>query len=257
MLWFDPVLGSGISTPIMNLFRRALDFLLPARCSFCGDPVADSGIPRFCSRCWSELSPVPRPVCPSCGRPFGSPESLTHSPEHECLACRTRPPHFDQALAAGLFEGPLREAIHVYKYRPVRSLGKPLAAWMAEQVRITLPLDLAMPVPLHRNRLRHRGFNQALILAHGVSKHFSIPLIYDNLIRLRSTRPQVELSVHERRSNVKDAFGLVRPREVQEKRILLIDDVFTTGATMNECAKVLKEAGAASVSVLTLARTAE
>jgi ComF family protein len=244
-------------TSIMSLFRRTLDLFLPAPCSFCRAPVADSGIPHFCSHCWSDLSPVPGPVCPSCGRPFGSPESLVRSPEHECLACRTSPPHFDQALAAGLFEGPLREAIHLFKYRPVRSLGKPLAVWMAEQVRMTVPLDLAMPVPLHRKRLRQRGFNQALLLAHGFSERFSVPLRYDNLMRLRSTRPQVELTGQERRENVQGAFGLVRPAEVQEKRVLLIDDVFTTGATMNECARVLKEAGAAYVAVLTLARTAE
>jgi len=241
----------------MNLLRHALDLILPASCAYCRCPVAGSGIPRFCGQCWSELAQVPGPVCPSCGRPFGSPESLSHSPEHECFACRTRPPHFDQALAAGLFEGPLREAIHVYKYRPVRALGKPLAAWMTEQVRMTIHLDMAMPVPLHRERLRHRGFNQALLLAHGISERFSMPLLYDNLVRLRSTRPQVELSGQERAENVKGAFGLVRPAEVREKRVLLIDDVFTTGATMNECAKALKEAGAASVTVLTLARTAE
>lgn len=241
----------------MDLFRRALDFLFPTFCSFCRAPVADSGIPRFCRQCWSELSPLQGPICPSCGKPFGSLESLTHSPEHECLACRTGPPYFDQAIAAGLFEGQLREAIHVFKYRPVRSLGKPLAAWMTEQVRMTVHLDLTMPVPLHGKRLRHRGFNQALILACAISERFAVPLLYDNLIRLRSTRPQVELSGPERRSNVKGAFGLLRPAEVQDKRILLIDDVFTTGATMNECAKVLKKAGAASVTVLTLARTVE
>jgi len=122
---------------------------------------------------------------------------------------------------------------------------------------MTAHLDLAVPVPLHRKRLRHRGFNQALIQGHGISQRFSGPLLFDNLVRLRSTRPQVELSSHERMENVKGAFGLARPSEFQEKRVLLIDDVFTTGATMNECARVLKEAGAASVTVLTLARTAE
>jgi ComF family protein len=241
----------------MNLLRRALDVLFPASCAYCHGPVAGSRIPRFCSQCWSELSPVPGPVCPSCGRPFGSPESLSHSPEHECLSCRNRPPFFDQALAAGLFEGPLREAIHLYKYRPVRSLGEPLAAWMMAQVRMTVRLDLVMPVPLHRTRLRHRGFNQSLVLAHGISERFSMPLLYDNLARLRSTRPQVELSGQERAENVKGAFGLVRPSEVRDKSVLLIDDVYTTGATMNECAKVLKEAGAASVTVFTLARTVD
>jgi len=125
---------------------------------------------------------------------------------------------------------------------------------MAEQVRMTAHLDLAIPVPLHRQRLRQRGFNQALILAHGISERFSVPLLYDNLTRLRSTRPQVELSGHERTENVKGAFGLARPSEVRDKRILLIDDVFTTGATMNSCAKVLRRAGAKDVVALAVAR---
>jgi len=114
-----------------------------------------------------------------------------------------------------------------------------------------------MPVPLHKKRLRLRGFNQALLLAHGVSLRFRIPLNYDNLVRTRYTRPQVELSGRERAENVRGAFDLIRSAEVCEKKILLIDDVFTTGATMNECAKVLKDAGARSVTVLTLARTTE
>ena len=197
------------------------------------------------------------PVCPSCGRPFGSPEALARSPHHECLSCRKEPPYYDQALAAGLFEGPLREAVHVYKYRPLQALGTPLAAWMADQVRMTVPLDVAMPVPLHRMRLRRRGFNQALLLARGISRRFSVPLSYDNLLRTRHTRPQVELSGKERVENVRGAFAVSRPGEVLDRKVLLIDDVFTTGATMNECARVLKEAGAASVTVLTLARTAE
>jgi len=241
----------------MDLFSRILDFVFPAACSYCRSPLGDSGNPHFCNACWSDFSPLQGPVCPSCGKPFGSSEALTDSPEHECLSCRKDAPHYDQALAAGLFEGPLREAIHVYKYRPVRSLGKPLSLWMAGQVRVTIPLDMAMPVPLHKKRLRQRGFNQALLLAHGVSERFKMPLNYDNLVRSRYTRPQVELSGRERAENVRGAFSLIHPAGVCEKRILLIDDVFTTGSTMNECAKVLKDAGAVSVTVFTLARTTE
>ena len=122
---------------------------------------------------------------------------------------------------------------------------------------MTVPLDVVMPVPLHTKRLRHRGFNQALLLAHGVSERFAMPLNYDNLVRTRYTRPQVELSGRERAENVRGAFNLIRPQDVIDKKILLIDDVYTTGATMNECAKVLKDAGAGSVTVLTLARTTE
>ena len=242
---------------LKSCLTRILDAVLPAMCSYCRSPVGDSGIPYFCHACWSDFSAVQGPVCPSCGRPFGSPEALTDSPEHECLSCRKEPPHFDQALAAGLFEGPLREAIHLYKYRPLRSLGKHLSHWMAEQVRMTVPLDMAIPVPLHKKRLRLRGFNQALLLAHGVSERFMIPLNYDNLVRVRSTRPQVELSGRERAENVRGAFRVNDPSKISGKKILLIDDVFTTGATMNECAKVLKDAGAQAVTVLTLARTTE
>jgi len=113
---------------------------------------------------------------------------------------------------------------------------------------------MVMPVPLHRKRLKHRGFNQALLLAQGVAMHFGCMLSFDNLLRTRQTRPQVELSGEERALNVKGAFSLLHPQEVKNRGILLIDDVFTTGATMNECARMLKLAGARSVVAFTLAR---
>lgn len=174
---------------------------------------------------------------------------------HECGYCRLNPPMFDQVLSIGEFEGPLREAIHMFKYRPCISLGPHLGAWMASRLRIASDMDYVMPVPLHRSRLRFRGFNQSLLLAYHISESSGINLSYDNLVRIRATRPQVELSGEERIKNIKGAFGLRRPADAADKRILLIDDVFTTGATLNECATVLKAAGAAYVSALTLART--
>jgi ComF family protein len=125
---------------------------------------------------------------------------------------------------------------------------------MAANIRPIRDIDLIVPIPLHKTRLRQRGFNQALLLASGIGKRFHIPLSYDNLVRLRATRPQVELSGEERIKNVAGAFSLVRPRDVRSKTIILVDDVFTTGATMNECAAVLKDAGAAHVMALTVAR---
>lgn len=234
-----------------------LNFFLPANCAYCRSPRGGSGVPRFCRQCWSDFAPVRGRLCPRCGKPFGSPEALAHSPAHECHSCRKVQPRFDHAVAAGLFEGPLREAIHLFKYRPLRALGKPLAAWMADQVRFDALPDVAMAVPLHRSRLRQRGFNQALLLAHGISVRFGIPLDHDNLARLRPTRPQVELTGNERIENVRGAFGLRRPQEVAGRNILLLDDVFTTGATLNECAAVLKNEGAATVVAFTLARTME
>jgi len=238
----------------MHFFSRILDYILPTSCSFCNDPVGDSGIPFFCSTCWADFSPMQGPVCPRCGRPFDSPETLSHSPDHVCLACRKEPPRFDQALSAGYFEGSLREAVHQFKYRPCRSLGKPLGEWMATKVRLITDLDLVMPVPLHAGRLKERGFNQALLLAHQMCEAHHIPLSCDNLYRTRPTRPQVELSGAERIRNVAGAFALRRPEEVANRRLVLVDDVFTTGATMNECSEVLKRAGAAQVTAFTLAR---
>lgn len=238
----------------MILVHRLLDFLLPSNCSFCRSSIGDSKVPFFCSTCWNDFYALAGPVCPSCGRPFDSPETLLHSPEHRCRDCRQSPPLFDQALSVGQFEGPLREAIHQFKYRPCRSLGKPLGDWMAKRVKLLTTMDMVMPVPLHIRRLRQRGFNQALLLANRVSAWHGMPLSYDNLVRVRPTKPQVELRGNDRIKNVEGAFSLRRPGQVKGKRIIVVDDVFTTGATMNECASVLKNAEASQVTAFTLAR---
>jgi ComF family protein len=238
----------------MHFFRRILDFVLPTSCSFCNDPVGDSAIPYFCAACWADFTRILGPVCPSCGRPFDSPEALSYSPDHVCLACRRDPPLFDQALSVGYFEGSLREAVHQLKYRPCRSLGRHLGEWMAGHVRLVSEIDIIMPVPLHTTRLRQRGFNQALLLAKSMSETHRIPFSCDNLYRKRDTRPQVELTGAERIQNVAGAFSLRQPGDIADRRIVLIDDVYTTGATMNECAAVLKQAGAAQIYAFTLAR---
>lgn len=239
----------------MSLFNIILDFLLPTTCSYCRSRLIDSPYPFLCRDCWNEFSFITCPICPTCGRPFGSEAALSASSGHECSACRLDPPAFDQAVSVGEFEGPLREAIHIFKYRPCLSLGPHLGTWMASGLRLVSEVDCVMPVPLHVSRLRHRGFNQSLILAHKVAGSHGLSLSYDNLVRIRPTRPQVDLSVEERHKNVIGAFSLRRPSEVEGRRILIVDDVFTTGATMNECASVLKLAGAQSVIALTLART--
>ncbi len=241
----------------MQLLHRLLDLLLPVACAWCRAPLRASPAPCFCEACWSDLPAMTGPVCPGCGRPFGSPEALSASPEHECGSCRQDPPRFDQALAAGAFEGPLREAVHLFKYRPMRALGRPLAGWMADRVRLVHALDAVVPVPLHRSRLRQRGFNQAVLLGQVVADRFGLPHSFDNLARVRPTRPQVELTGKERTENVRDAFAVSRPAELEGKRLLLLDDVFTTGATLNECSRVLKLAGARSVIAFTLARTVD
>lgn len=128
---------------------------------------------------------------------------------------------------------------------------------MARNVTFAELPDVIIPVPLHRRRLRYRGFNQALLLSHELTTHFSVPLSFDNLMRVRYTVPQVELSAADRRMNVEGAFRLSRPEHITGKAVLLVDDVFTTGATINECAAVCMQADAARVTALTLARAPE
>lgn len=239
---------------LMNFIPLLLDILFPTACSYCSSSIGASVVPHFCEACCADFDSIAGPVCPRCGTPYDSPEALRASPDHLCASCRRKPPLFDQALSVAYFEGPLREAIHQFKYRPCRSLGQPLGLWMADRIRTLAAIDMIMPVPLHVKRLRQRGFNQALLLAHRISVRHGITLFYDNLARVRPTRPQVELTGEERIKNVAGAFALRSPEKIKDKHILLIDDVFTTGATMNACAAVLKHAGASQVTACTLAR---
>lgn len=148
----------------------------------------------------------------------------------------------------------MRDAIKLFKYQRKISLAKPLGDLLARAYKPSADLDLIMPVPLHPRRLKEREFNQALLLADRVRKRIPVPVSFTNLVRLRETAPQVELERKARLKNLRRAFAVRRPADVHERRILLIDDVYTTGATVNECAKVLRKAGAADIYVATLAR---
>ena len=197
---------------------------------------------------------VASPLCLICGIPFAG-----VGEDHICGACQTHPPHFDYARAHLLYEGAGRDLIHAYKYRYKTHLRQPLGLLLLEGMEGFLrerAVELLIPVPLHRPRLRIRGFNQAQLLCAMVSERLSIPVLPDGLIRTRPTQPQVELSAADRRNNVKGAFAVKNPEKMQGKKILLLDDVMTTGSTVNECAAELKKCGATSVTVVTVARTA-
>jgi ComF family protein len=158
-----------------------------------------------------------------------------------------------------LYNGILRDAVHLLKYRLNSSLANPLGMLMSSRLkRVTdeFPFQAVVPVPLHPQRLRERGFNQALSLARFVSRYHSIPLDRNNLVRSRWTHTQVGLSEDKRKANVKGAFAVRRKKNFHKKHILLVDDVYTSGSTVDECAKVLLHAGARTVQILTLARAA-
>ena len=240
---------------LTSIIRQALHLVLPVDCEGCGIALADDPIPFFCRACWSSIKPLSGPACPRCGRPFASPISLEHSPGHLCGACRLRRPSYTRAWSLYPYVPPLQDAIRLFKYHGKIALVTALGDLMCAAVRLPMDVDLLMPVPLHPSRLREREFNQSFLLADRLNRVLRLPLSYDNLIRVRRTEPQTQLSRSARLKNLRRAFAVVRPDEVREKRILLVDDVLTTGTTVNECAKTLRKAGAADVFVGTLART--
>src|SRR2546425_9828187 len=129
-------------------------------CAECGEPVADRRIPSFCRGCWESIRPLDLPTCPRCGRPFGSPLALTHSPGHICGACREFPPAFDHAIAPYRYHSILEHAIRLYKYRQQPWFARPLAELLLARIEQIPPCDVVLAVPLHAARLRHREFNQ-------------------------------------------------------------------------------------------------
>jgi ComF family protein len=247
---------------LQSVIKCLLHIVLPTLCRVCGKNLIKDNQPFFCDRCWAGIRPIPPPVCPCCGVPFASSVAVEYSPGHLCGECRDRLPAFDSVRAAGYYQGVLAEAIRLFKYQAKTNLSRHLAARMCEEARKTYDapgnlqrgFDVVLPVPLHPVRLRQREFNQSLLLAHELSRGINLPLLFDALERSRWTRPQVELDGEERRKNVRKAFLVKRPEQVEGLGVLLVDDVYTTGATVNECAKVLKRAGAKEVHVMTLAR---
>lgn len=233
-------------------FQLLLQTFLPADCLFCHQRLPD-GYPadHFCPTCLASLVPPATARCTCCSVAFRTPVPG----QHHCEACLRQPPAFSRVHVLGTYQGLLREAVHRFKYRDGLLLQRPLGRLLAETVQHTRddhPPDLLLPVPLHPGRLRRRGYNQALQLAREVSRHCAIPLAPAGLRRVRDTTAQQALQARQRRSNLHQAFAVTVP--VENRRVLLIDDVMTTGATARECADALRLAGAAAVEVAVLGR---
>jgi len=242
------------ASPLKQLFNALLDVILPPICHICRSFIPNAGTLHICPTCLERLPLVSSPLCSICGIPFTGTGG-----DHRCGACLVHPPHFDTARARYLYEGALRDLIHSFKYDQRTHLRHPLALLTLEGVSgLVAEHDphLIVPVPLHRSRLRQRGFNQAALLGRVLSRRLSLKMLPDALVRIRPTEPQIKLSAAERRVNVKGAFTVTGPDRIAGKRILLLDDVMTTGSTLDECARELKKAGADVVIAATVARTA-
>lgn len=238
-----------------RLAQEVVLVIYPSTCAGCSSPLDSERSGPFCSACLQTLELVSEPYCPTCGNPYA-----TEGPApHLCGDCLGGVHFFDRARATGFYLGLLREVIHRFKYGGQTFLARPLAKILAASAKELAGLhniDLIVPVPLHSRRLRQRGFNQAALLARHLGSALKISVDYASLKRSRWTEPQTGLTRRQRAANVKGAFDLIRPEKIEAKSILLVDDVFTTGETVNQCVRALKkDGGAKEVVVLTVART--
>lgn len=229
---------------LSDVFEGVLTLLFPPRCEICG--VLQE--PIICAGCRQQFQAITTPLCARCGLPF---DPLAQTLE-ECADCRMTPPEFDAARAAGKYTGELRRAIHLFKYDGVRALAAPLSAFIAETVQLPFAVDCLCPVPLHPARERMRGYNQSGLLAAELGKVWQLSVEPALLARIVNTTPQMQLPADERKRNMRGAFSALP--DMPARAIGLVDDVYTTGATIRECCRVLKHAGAPRVLVITIAR---
>jgi competence protein ComFC len=238
---------------MLELFRGAIDLVYPRQCLECGSLENCRNYSFLCDRCFKETAQIEPPFCELCAMPFHG-EVLSSA---ECPNCREMKIWFDKAFAVMRFRGVVRNAIHSFKYSQQMYWGRVLQRWMSQGVERYPELhdvDLLLPVPLHSVRQRERGFNQASVLVNALERILQKSSCTKTLKRIRSTETQTHLDREERMQNLNGAFKVQNPKAVSGKRVLLIDDVLTTGSTVSECAKVLKHAGATSVLVFALAR---
>lgn len=227
------------------MLNNFLNILFPETCPVCQHPAKDHYTAPICSDCWQAVSPYEGPMCRRCGKPLVSDVSTT------CGECLEDEPAFLFARSFGLYEGVLKKAISLLKFYGIKRLSRPLSDVMSQ---LKIPeTDIMIPVPLHEKRLRKREFNQSALIAEYLAASQVITVMLDCLVKVRDTMPQVGLSSQERRKNIKGAFAINNKSLISGKDIVLVDDVVTTGATVRECSKVLKKAGARDIYVITLA----
>lgn len=218
--------------------------MYPSACPVCGKATGCSPASPICGQCWDGVLPLGRHSCGICAKPLGSVHAGT------CGECLKHRPPYRKAFSFGEYAGTMKEAIHLLKFGAVKRLARPLGALLA--VLDLPPADFIVPVPLSLGGLRQRGFNQTLLIAREAARRKGIPLETGLLYKKKDTPPQVSLSRSARLVNLRGAFGA--RRTLEGGRVLLVDDVITTGATVGECSKTLLKAGAEEVYAASLAR---
>lgn len=257
-----PVIKQTYET-VKKIPRGFLQLLLPLRCVMCREAIHEDSVKGLCGTCWQTMTFLGDACCTSCGLPF----DIVPETSQICARCLQKPPPFSTACAAVLYDDISKDLILSFKHGDATQLAPVFGNWMFQAVKrkeinqglsILAKTDFFVPVPLHRLRLMKRGYNQASLLSNSLSRLTGIPTHHNLLIRNHNTQSQGHLSHHDRHENVKNKFTVLTKNQskIKKKVITLIDDVFTSGATVTACADVLHKAGAQEICVLTLARVA-
>jgi ComF family protein len=242
-------LAAWASSGLLRIGRAVVDGVLPPRCLSCGETVADPD--ALCARCWRGMTFFAPPWCAACGVPFPHPMGE----DAVCGECARERRSWDRARAVLRYDRHSRRLVLGLKHGDRTHVARAFGRWMHRAgSEILAGADLLVPVPLHWTRLFQRRYNQAALLAQAIRSAGGPPVAADWLVRRRRTPMQGHLGAAARERNVRSAFAMRPGRSLAGRRVVVIDDVLTTGATVDECARVLKRAGAASVGVLTLAR---
>lgn len=233
--------------------RRLIDLLLPPRCLGCGATVLDPA--TICAECWTGLTFITEPHCACCGLPFSFADEIGQG--SVCAGCFSAKPHFDRARSVLVYDDGSRPLILAFKRADRTDAAPMFGRWLARAgAELLKDADIIAPVPLHRWRLFHRRYNQAALLAQSAGRIAGVTFIPDLLVRTRATPSQGGLGRLGRKRNIAGAFKIHKRYHglAEGKRVVLVDDVFTTGATLEECAKVLRREEPAGIDVVTLAR---
>lgn len=244
--------ASTLLSAVRKVPTVAFNLLFPDDCRLCAKPLTNISRIPVCPACLALPSPLVADFfCRACRTPFADESSLDE--RDLCTICRESAVNFDAAYSFGSYDGTLRQLIHLFKYAKVESLALPLSRLLMRALPLDQRFDLVIAVPMHWRKRWERGFNQAELLARPVAKRYGLKLAHE-LRRKTFTKSQASLTEAQRRANAASAFSVRHSHQIEGRRVLLIDDVFTTGATLRAAAGTLKRAGAAHVSALTLAR---
>jgi len=244
---------------IEYIIEGLCNFVFPLDCKICKKPIRESKGYSICENCFKTIELIEHPYCIKCGKPLLPTDFFKQYGEILCLDCKRKKYSFEFSRSIGIYNKVLKKCIHLFKYYGEKKLAKPLGKLMVDYLlknaEFKKKVDLIIPVPLHKNDLIKRGFNQSVLLGKVIGDYFSIPVRERILIKKKLTPFQVNLPKKERGKNILRAFSVERPEEIKGKNILILDDVFTTGSTVEECAKELMKARTNNIFVITLART--